>query len=154
MNLAVEIDGYYHFQDPDAYRRDRRKDLELQKHGYLVVRVLAEDVVCRLEEVLETILAAVAFRRWTDKNRHEETSMTEPSPLSPIESLVLARLLLAGEKGTEADDQERPRAAARASLVGRRADRGAGTDRDQAGVPGLAAYPTGQGQEERRPRSR
>ena len=63
LNLAVEIDGYYHFQNPDSYRRDRRKDLELQKHGYLVVRVLAEDVVCRLEEVLETILAAVAFRR-------------------------------------------------------------------------------------------
>ena len=63
MNLAVEIDGYYHFQNPDSYRRDRRKDMELQKHGYLVVRVLAEDVVCRLEEVLETILAAVAFRR-------------------------------------------------------------------------------------------
>ena len=63
LRLAVEIDGYYHFQDPESYRRDRRKDLELQKHGYLVVRVLAEDVVCRLEEVLETILAAVAFRR-------------------------------------------------------------------------------------------
>ena len=31
LSLAVEIDGYYHFQDPDAYRRDRRKDLELQK---------------------------------------------------------------------------------------------------------------------------
>jgi very-short-patch-repair endonuclease len=63
LNLAVEIDGYFHFQNPDSYRRDRRKDLELQKHGYMVVRVLAEDVVCRLEEVLETILAAVAFRR-------------------------------------------------------------------------------------------
>jgi very-short-patch-repair endonuclease len=63
LNLAVEIDGYYHFQNPDSYRRDRRKDIELQKHGYMVVRVLAEDVVCRLEEVLETILAAVAFRR-------------------------------------------------------------------------------------------
>ena len=60
---AVEIDGYYHFQNPDSYRRDRRKDMELQKHGYLVVRVLAEDVVCRLEEVLETILAAVSFQR-------------------------------------------------------------------------------------------
>ena len=45
------------------YRRDRRKDLELQKHGYLVVRVLADDVVERLEEVMDTILAAVAFRR-------------------------------------------------------------------------------------------
>jgi hypothetical protein len=63
LKLVVEIDGYYHFQDPTAYRRDRRKDLELQKHGYLVVRVLASDVVERLEDVKETILAAVAFRR-------------------------------------------------------------------------------------------
>jgi Protein of unknown function (DUF559) len=63
LNLVVEIDGYYHFQDPCSYRRDRRKDLGLQQHGYLVVRVLAEDVVCRLEEVLDTILAAVAFCR-------------------------------------------------------------------------------------------
>lgn len=63
LNLVVEIDGYYHFQDPASYRRDRRKDVELQQHGYLVVRVLAEDVVCRLEEVLDTILAAVATCR-------------------------------------------------------------------------------------------
>jgi very-short-patch-repair endonuclease len=67
LDLVVEIDGYYHFQDAESYRRDRRKDLELQKHGYLVVRVLADDVVCRLEEVLETILAAVAFRRGQGK---------------------------------------------------------------------------------------
>ncbi len=63
LRLVVEIDGYHHFQDPESYRRDRRKDLELQKHGYLVVRVLAEDVVCRLEHVLETVLAAIAFRK-------------------------------------------------------------------------------------------
>jgi hypothetical protein len=63
LQLAVEVDGYHHFTDPEAYRRDRRKDLELQKHGYLVVRVLANDVVDRLEEVLDTILTTVAFRR-------------------------------------------------------------------------------------------
>jgi Protein of unknown function (DUF559) len=63
MKLAIEVDGYHHFHDPEAFRRDRRKDLELQKHGYLVVRVLAEDVVERLEEVMDTILEAVAFRR-------------------------------------------------------------------------------------------
>ena len=68
LRLVVEIDGYHHFQDPESYRRDRRKDLELQKHGYLVVRVLAEDVVCRLEHVLDTILAAVAFRARTGRN--------------------------------------------------------------------------------------
>jgi len=59
--VAVEIDGYHHFRDPDAYRRDRRKDLELQKSGYLVVRILADDVVARLETVLETITAALEF---------------------------------------------------------------------------------------------
>jgi very-short-patch-repair endonuclease len=63
LRLAIEIDGYYHFQDVEAYRRDRRKDLELQSRGFWVVRVLAEDVVARLEEVLEMIRVAVASRR-------------------------------------------------------------------------------------------
>jgi hypothetical protein len=63
LALAVEIDGYFHFQDPEAYRRDRRKDLELQKHGYLVVRVLAEDVLAEPGGAIETILGAIAFRR-------------------------------------------------------------------------------------------
>jgi hypothetical protein len=49
LRLAVEIDGYYHFRDPEAYRRDRRKDAILQQHGYFVLRVLAQDVVPRLE---------------------------------------------------------------------------------------------------------
>ena len=63
LKLAVEIDGYHHFQDPDAYRRDRRKDLELQRQGFLVLRFLADDVVERLEEILATIRDAVTHRR-------------------------------------------------------------------------------------------
>ncbi|MGP0064316.1 MAG: endonuclease domain-containing protein [Isosphaeraceae bacterium] len=63
LELVIEIDGYYHFQDPEAYRRDRRKDLELQKRGYVVLRFLADDVVERLEDLLETLLSAVAFCR-------------------------------------------------------------------------------------------
>jgi len=74
LNLVVEIDGYYHFQDLDSYRRDRRKDLELQKHGFLVIRVLAEDVVCRLEEVFETIVAAIKFRSEQDTASTGETT--------------------------------------------------------------------------------
>jgi hypothetical protein len=66
--LAVEIDGYHHFRDPDGYRRDRRKDALLQKQGYLVVRFLAEDVVARLEDILAEIRAAVAFCRITRGN--------------------------------------------------------------------------------------
>ena len=60
--IAIEIDGYHHFSDPSCYRRDRRKDVALQKLGYLVVRVLAEDVTERLEEVLRDINRALADR--------------------------------------------------------------------------------------------
>ena len=65
LRLAVEIDGFHHFRDPDSYRRDRRKDALLQRQGLLVLRFLAEDVVVRLEEILEEIRTAVAFRRAT-----------------------------------------------------------------------------------------
>jgi very-short-patch-repair endonuclease len=61
--LAVEIDGYFHFVDNEKYRRDRRKDFLLQKEGYIVLRFLAEDIVAQLEEILDTILAALSFRR-------------------------------------------------------------------------------------------
>jgi hypothetical protein len=64
LRLAVELDGsYYHLRDPAAYRRDRRKDWELQRRCYLVLRFLSEDVVARLEDILDTILAAVELRR-------------------------------------------------------------------------------------------
>jgi hypothetical protein len=73
LSLAVEIDGYYHFQSMDDYRRDRRKDVELQRQGYLVLRFLADDVVARLEEILETILNAITFRRKHVTARNERT---------------------------------------------------------------------------------
>lgn len=63
LRVAVEIDGYYHFLDPEAYRRDRRKDLELQQRGWLVLRFLADDVVPRQEEILRTIIHSVRERR-------------------------------------------------------------------------------------------
>jgi hypothetical protein len=72
LRLVIELDGsYFHLRDPAAYRRDRRKDWELQRRGYLVLRFLSEDVVERLEEILDTILAAVELRRslTTDRGR-------------------------------------------------------------------------------------
>jgi hypothetical protein len=63
LRIAIEIDGYYHFQQPEAYRRDRRKDLALQRHGYLVLRFLADDVVARFEEIRDTILEVISLRR-------------------------------------------------------------------------------------------
>ena len=48
--------------DPEAYRRDRRKDALLQENGYLVLRFLAEDLGTRLEAVLDDIQRALAHR--------------------------------------------------------------------------------------------
>lgn len=61
--LAVELDGHFHFHDADSFRRDRRKDLALQRAGYWVVRFLSDDVVARLEEILETLDTLIAARR-------------------------------------------------------------------------------------------
>lgn len=63
LKLVVEIDGGYHHLTPDQYRRDRRKDWLYQRHGYLVLRFLADDVVENLEDILNTILAAADARR-------------------------------------------------------------------------------------------
>lgn len=60
--MAIEVDGYFHFRETDAYRRDRRKDVLLQEHGYLVMRFLADDVVHRLEEILDIISTSLNRR--------------------------------------------------------------------------------------------
>jgi very-short-patch-repair endonuclease len=60
--LAIELDGAQHLADRDAYRRDRRKDLLLQENGYLVLRILAEDVGKELDRVLDAILRALGRR--------------------------------------------------------------------------------------------
>ena len=61
--LAVEIDGAFHFADAEHCRRDRRKDFLLQKNGYLVLRFLAEDVTRHLAQVIDEIAAALAIKR-------------------------------------------------------------------------------------------
>ena len=58
--LAVELDGSQHLDSADAYRRDRRKDMLLQQHGYFVLRFLAEDVGKGLDAVLDAILRPLA----------------------------------------------------------------------------------------------
>lgn len=76
LRLAVEVDGYYHFRDSDAYRRDRRKDLLLQTHDFLVMRFLADDVTTALDRVMETIIATIDTsltrqRRVTPQGDHQ-----------------------------------------------------------------------------------
>lgn len=61
--VAVELDGAQHLADPQAYRRDRYKDLLLQQHGYIVLRFLAEDVGTHLDDVLDAIVRVLSNRR-------------------------------------------------------------------------------------------
>ena len=58
--VVIEVDGPHHLSNPEAYRRDRRKDLMLQENGYCVVRFLAEDVGKYLDHVLDTLLRVLA----------------------------------------------------------------------------------------------
>jgi len=60
--IAIEIDGVHHFADPDCYRRDRRKDLLLQTQGFVVVRLLAEDVMRDVRSAVNAVCQALAYR--------------------------------------------------------------------------------------------
>ncbi len=60
--LVIELDGAQHLGDAEAYRRDRRKDALLQRHGYFVLRFLAEDAGKRLDEFLDAVLAALTHQ--------------------------------------------------------------------------------------------
>jgi len=61
--VAIELDGAQHLSDPEAYRRDRRKDLLLQQNGYVVLRFLAEDIGKQLDEILDTIVQILTNRK-------------------------------------------------------------------------------------------
>ena len=60
--LVVEIDGPQHLADEEAWRRDRRKDAILQKHGFFILRFLATDVGKKLDTVLDEILSTLTSR--------------------------------------------------------------------------------------------
>ena len=66
--IAIELDGDQHLDNPEAYRRDRRKDVLLQENGYQVLRFLCEDVGKRLDEVLDAIIRALSHR--AQQQRH------------------------------------------------------------------------------------
>lgn len=62
VRFAVEVDGWHHFREPEGYRRDRANDLALQRAGVLVLRVLAEDVRDRLDQIVDQIASALQER--------------------------------------------------------------------------------------------
>lgn len=80
LRVALEIDGYHHFRDAAAYRRDRDKDVRLQRLGYTVVRVLATDVDGALEYVTDTIDRVVDHARSRRGNREGDQPRTIEGP--------------------------------------------------------------------------
>ena len=60
--IVIELDGSQHLSDPEAYRRDRRKDELLQRNNYYVLRFLTEDVGKSLDHVLDVILSTLVHR--------------------------------------------------------------------------------------------
>jgi very-short-patch-repair endonuclease len=68
LRIVVELDGSQHLSDPEAYRRDRRKDRLLQQNGYLILRFLAEDVGKDLDGVLDSILQSLTGRERSMSN--------------------------------------------------------------------------------------
>src|SRR5262249_54995401 len=62
LRIVLELDGSQHLSDPEAYRRDRRKDRLLQHNGYLILRFLAEDIGKDLDGILDSILQSLTGR--------------------------------------------------------------------------------------------
>jgi len=62
LKIALEVDGYHHFQAPERYRRDRQRDVALQQAGYVVERFLAEDVAPRLEWIMNRVIRLMDWR--------------------------------------------------------------------------------------------
>jgi very-short-patch-repair endonuclease len=48
--------------DPDVYRWDRNKDLLLQENGWLVIRLLADDIAEKLDNLLDNVLRLLIAR--------------------------------------------------------------------------------------------
>ncbi|HEY6351460.1 MAG TPA: DUF559 domain-containing protein [Candidatus Angelobacter sp.] len=57
--------------NPEAYRRDRRKDALLQENGFHVLRFLCEDVGKRLDEVLDAIIRALSHQAQRQPNKEQ-----------------------------------------------------------------------------------
>jgi len=76
-SIAIELDGFHHFDDPEAYRRDRKKDLVLQNLGIFVLRFLSDDVVSNLEQILATIDETITLQRSRQHGQKDRVSPNE-----------------------------------------------------------------------------
>ena len=77
--LVVEVDGRAWHSGPLAYSEDRRRDLELVRQGYLVLRLSYGQVMNQWHVVEETIRTLIARREhtWAIRHRHVELGVVE-----------------------------------------------------------------------------
>lgn len=61
--IVIEVDGYRFHSDVEAFARDRRRDYELILSGFLVLRLVSEEVVRDVGLAVEMIRRVVRFRR-------------------------------------------------------------------------------------------
>lgn len=69
VELAIEFDDAFAAPTLEAYRKARHKDLWLQRRGLLVMRILADDVDKRLEDLALQIRDVVRERRIRGRRR-------------------------------------------------------------------------------------
>jgi very-short-patch-repair endonuclease len=60
--VIVEIDGYSFHSSRAALARDHRRDAELQQMGFVVIRILARELIEAPERVLVRAASALALR--------------------------------------------------------------------------------------------
>lgn len=61
--LIIECDSKTYHDGWDAVRRDRRRDIAAARRGYTTIRLLAEDILYRPDEVRAALAAIIATRR-------------------------------------------------------------------------------------------
>lgn len=78
--LVVELDSRTHHDNPDAYERDRARDLALLERGYLVARVTYRRVMNDWPSVERALLTVIrrGEHRWQSSHRSAGIAVTLP----------------------------------------------------------------------------
>jgi very-short-patch-repair endonuclease len=72
--LIIEVDGKEHHDDPDAFTRDRRRDLAAQTRGYLPIRLSYRQVMYEWPEVERQMLTLIRRDEHLWRARHQTTA--------------------------------------------------------------------------------
>jgi hypothetical protein len=68
--LVIECDSHAHHSEWRRRLRDYRRDVELARQGYCVLRIVAEDILYREDDVFAGLAGLVGPGRDTDRVRN------------------------------------------------------------------------------------